>query len=310
MQNQAIFLMGPTAVGKTALAMQLAQLLPIDIISVDSAMVYRGLDIGTGKPSKAELAQFPHRLIDICDPLQPYSVAQFCADANYAMQQIWQQQRIPLLVGGTMLYFKALQFGLAPLPAADATLRQHLSAEAQQFGWPHLHARLQKLDPETAARLAPHDAQRIQRALEINIISGKTLNDFFTQQHETTLNYEIKSFALLPKDRAVLHTTIAQRFMKMLEAGLLDEVTALRQRNDLNPELPAIRCVGYRQAWDYLDGNCDYETMCERAIAATRQLAKRQFTWLRTWPNITKLDNSSKNILDTIMKSVLDSSNN
>jgi tRNA dimethylallyltransferase len=310
MINKAIFLMGPTATGKTALALQLAQILPVDIISVDSAMVYRGLDIGTGKPTAEQLAHTPHQLIDICDPNEIYSVAQFCADATHAMNRSWQQQRIPLLVGGTMLYFKALQYGIAPLPSADAALRTELTQQAEQVGWPQLHTRLAQLDPVTAQRLGANDAQRIQRALEINLLTGKTLQELFQNNPEPQLNYKLHSFAITPQDRTKLHQKIAIRFMQMLESGFIAEVEKLYKRGDLNPQLPAIRSVGYRQIWNYLADKTDYTLMCDQAIAATRQLAKRQFTWLRSWENITHLDNSSEMVLDTIVNSVLDSGNN
>lgn len=308
MSNQAIFLMGPTAAGKTALAIQLAARLPVDIISVDSAMVYKGLDIGTGKPTAAELAVAPHQLIDICDPSQAYSAAQFCQDATLAMQNSWQQQRIPLLVGGTMLYFKALQFGLAELPAADPVLREQLTAQAANLGWPAMHAQLATLDPQTAQRLGINDAQRIQRALEINILTGRPLSVSFNQQATNQLAYKLHSFAILPASRALLHAKIEQRFKQMLTDGLIAEVESLYQRGDLHIDLPAVRAVGYRQVWAYLSGAIDYATMCEQAIAATRQLAKRQFTWLRSWPQIISLANSDAMALDTITNSVLSSS--
>ena len=306
MKQQAIFLMGPTAVGKTDLAVELAQRLPVDIISVDSAMVYRGMDIGTGKPSAEILAVAPHQLINICDPSQPYSVAQFCIDADLEMQKSWQQHKIPLLVGGTMLYFKALQFGLAKLPAAAPELRQQLLQEAQLVGWPAMHAKLATLDPVAAQRLNANDSQRVQRALEINLLMGQTLSPSFAQQLEKKLNYKLHSFALVPEDRAVLHTRIEQRFMHMLDLGLIAEVEALYSRGDLTAQLPSIRSVGYRQVWSYLADQLDYAAMCAQAIAATRQLAKRQYTWLRSWPEIINIDNFNSVALDTIIQSVLD----
>lgn len=309
MQNQAIFLMGPTAVGKTAVAIQLAQLLPVDIISVDSAMVYRGLDIGSGKPTIEQLIQAPHQLINICDPKDAYSAAQFCIDATDAMQKSWQQQRIPLLVGGTMMYFKALQFGLASTPQADPALRAQLAQDADQLGWPAMHDRLAIIDPITAQRLGVNDSQRIQRALEINILSGKNLEQLFQEQTRNELSYKLHSFSLMPLDRPQLHAAIATRFMQMLDAGLIAEVETLYQRGDLHKDLPAIRSVGYRQVWSYLSGDINYQLMCDQAIAATRQLAKRQFTWLRSWPNIINLQNSNALVLDTIVNSVLDSGN-
>ena len=309
MQKQAIFIMGPTAAGKTALALQLAKHLPVDIISVDSAMVYRGLDIGTGKPTAAEQQLAPHQLINICDPNQIYSVAQFCIDAKQAMQNSWQCNRIPLLVGGTMLYFKALQFGIAELPEADPKLRAQLTLQAQQIGWPAMHAQLAKLDPVTAQRLSINDSQRIQRALEINVLTGHPLSACFEKQNQNVLDYKLHSFALIP-DRAILHEKIKQRFMQMLDAGLIPEVETLYQGGNLNIDLPAIRSVGYRQIWEYLEGKLEYANMIEQAIAATRQLAKRQYTWLRTWPDSINinLDNSTTMVLDTIINSVLDSS--
>ena len=306
MKKQAIFIMGPTASGKTALAIQLAQRLPVDIISVDSAMVYRGMDIGTGKPTAAELALAPHQLINICDPKEPYSAAQFCVDAELAMHNSWQRDRIPLLVGGTMLYFKALQFGMAELPPADPELRMQLSTEAQLLGWPAMHAKLAQLDPITAQRLNVNDAQRVQRALELNILMGKPLSSSFAEQVTKKIDYKLHSFALLPPDRALLHELIAKRFMHMLDQGLVAEVQTLYDRGDLNRQLPSIRSVGYRQVWSYLENEIDHPTMCAQAIAATRQLAKRQYTWLRSWPEIINIDNSHNIALDTIIESVLD----
>ncbi len=286
MQKQAIFIMGPTATGKTALGIELCQQLPVDIISVDSAMVYKGLDIGTGKPSKEELLRFPHKLIDICDPSTVYSVAQFCQDAKAAMQQSWDAGRIPLLVGGTMLYFRALQFGLSDLPQADPVLRAELYTKAQVIGWPAMHAQLAAMDPLAAEELNPNDAQRVQRALEINILTGKTLQQNYAGSNLKEADYHIHALAIMPTDRATLHAKIATRFDQMLEAGLIAEVERLYARKDLHTGLPAIRAVGYRQVWEYLAGEVEYASMRERAIAATRQLAKRQYTWLRTWPNL------------------------
>ncbi len=308
--QQAIFIMGPTAVGKTAIAIELAQHFPVDIISVDSAMVYRGLDIGSGKPTADELTRAPHQLIDILDPVQVYSVAQFCSDATKAMQISWERKRIPLLVGGTMLYFRALQFGLADLPSADLDIRNEIMQQANQFGWSAVHERLATLDPATAQRLSVNDVQRVQRALEINLLTGKSLNEIFSQQNIIKLPYKLHSYAIMPSSRVDLHDRIAKRFMQMLDAGLVAEVEALHARDDLNVELPAIRSVGYRQVWSYLEGATDYETMCAQAIAATRQLAKRQLTWLRKWPSALHVSETSDLLLDTIIKSMLDSSNN
>lgn len=297
MQKHAIFLMGPTAVGKTAVAMQLAQQLPVDLISVDSAMVYTGMNIGTGKPSAEELARFPHQLIDICDPSEAYSAAQFSHDATLAMQQSWKNKRIPLLVGGTMLYFKALQNGLSKLPTANPELRVQLSSEALTLGWPEMHNKLAVMDPLAAEQLNPNDAQRIQRALEINILTGKTLQENYQLRDDKELDYQIHSFAIMPPDRAPLHATIAQRFDQMLADGLIDEVQTLFTRADLHADLPAMRAVGYRQIYAYLAQQVDYDTMREQAIAATRQLAKRQYTWLRSWENVVTLDAADADIL-------------
>ena len=310
MQNQAIYLMGPTAVGKTALAIQLAQILPVDLISVDSAMVYRGLDIGSGKPTTEELAIAPHQLINICDPSEPYSVAKFCVDARAAMQKSWDNKRIPLLVGGTMLYFKALQFGLADLPSANPEVRLQLASQAEEIGWPEMHAKLAAIDPTAAQRIKPNDTQRIQRALEINITTGHTLTKSFEQQTRSELDHKLHSFALMPEARDVLHAKIAQRFLQMLENGFVAEVECLLQRGDLNSELPAIRAVGYRQVWDLLLGNIDYSTMVAQATAATRQLAKRQITWIRGWPGEIQIYNNDSLLLDTIVSAVLHSANN
>lgn len=305
MQKQAIFLMGPTAAGKTALAMQIAQQLPVDIISVDSAMVYRGMDIGTGKPSKDELKLFPHQLIDICDPAYVYSAAQFCNDATTAMRASWQNQRIPLLVGGTMLYFKALQFGLSELPSANTALRAQLAAEAVNIGWPAMHAKLAKLDPIAASILNPNDSQRVQRALEVNILTGKTLHANYQQQNHNKLDCKLDVFAFMPEDRAWLHAQIAQRFDQMLEVGLIKEVELLFKRGDLSEDLPSVRAVGYKQIWSYLKGEIDFANMREQAIAATRQLAKRQYTWLRRWQNINILDQDPAKAEKTILHSVV-----
>lgn len=290
----AVAIMGPTASGKTAAALAIAERIPSEIISVDSALVFRGMDIGTAKPSRAELAAAPHHLIDIIDPLDAYSVAQFRNDTLRLVDDIVARGKLPLLVGGTMLYFKGLADGLDDLPGADPALRAQLEDEAAQVGWPAMHARLALLDPETAARLAPADAQRIQRALEICTLSGKPMSALLALREKTELPFELLSFALEPSDRAVLHERIARRFDLMLadspDGNLLTEVEQLRRRGDLHPGLPSIRCVGYRQAWDYLDGNIDYATMRETGIIATRQLAKRQLTWLRSMPQRRVID--------------------
>lgn len=278
----AIFLMGPTASGKTDLAIQLRQQLPVEVISVDSALIYRGMDIGTAKPSKAELALAPHRLIDICDPAESYSAANFRTDALREMQEISAQGKIPLLVGGTMLYYKALLEGLSPLPSADDKVRSEIEAKATLIGWAGLHQELCKIDPISAQRINPNDSQRINRALEVFYLTGKTLTELTAQKGEA-LPYDILQFAIAPEQREVLHLRIEQRFHKMIELGFQQEVEKLYRRPDLNENLPSIRCVGYRQMWEYLRGDYDHDEMVFRGICATRQLAKRQITWLRGW---------------------------
>ena len=278
----AIFLMGPTASGKTDLAIQLRQHLPVEVISVDSALIYRGMDIGTAKPSKAELALAPHRLIDICDPAESYSAANFRTDALREMQEISAQGKIPLLVGGTMLYYKALLEGLSPLPSADEKVRSEIEEKAALIGWGELHQELSKIDPISAQRINPNDSQRINRALEVFYLTGKTLTELTAQKGEA-LPYDILQFAIAPEQREVLHLRIEQRFHKMIELGFQQEVEKLYRRPDLNENLPSIRCVGYRQMWEYLRGDYDHDEMVFRGICATRQLAKRQITWLRGW---------------------------
>lgn len=278
----AIFLMGPTASGKTDLAIQLRQQLPVEVISVDSALIYRGMDIGTAKPSKAELALAPHRLIDICDPAESYSAANFRTDALREMQEISAQGKIPLLVGGTMLYYKALLEGLSPLPSADEKVRSEIEAKVALIGWAGLHQELSKIDPISAQRINPNDSQRINRALEVFYLTGKTLTELTAQKGEA-LPYDILQFAIAPEQREVLHLRIEQRFHKMIELGFQQEVEKLYRRADLNENLPSIRCVGYRQMWEYLRGDYDHDEMVFRGICATRQLAKRQITWLRGW---------------------------
>jgi tRNA dimethylallyltransferase len=277
----AVFLMGPTASGKTALACAVSDHFPMDLISVDSALVYRGLDIGSAKPDAATLARYPHRLIDIRDPAEPYSAADFRGDAVAAMQEITGRGRVPLLVGGTGLYFRALQQGLSQLPEADPAIRERLAAQASIEGWPALHARLQQLDPPAAERIGPNDAQRIQRALEVIELTGRPLSEQQRGGSGERFPWRVLKLALVPADRAPLHARIAQRFDAMLSHGFLDEVRALRERGDLHADLPAIRAVGYRQAWEHLDGQISAAEFRDRAIFATRQLAKRQMTWLR-----------------------------
>jgi tRNA dimethylallyltransferase len=286
----AIFLMGPTASGKTGVAVELVQRLPCEIISVDSALVYRDMDIGTAKPDAATLVQAPHHLIDILDPTLSYSAAQFRQDALRLMAEITARGHIPLLAGGTMLYFKALQQGLNDLPQADPATRAAIDAMAAESGWPAVHAELARIDPATAARLNPADAQRIQRALEVCYLTGRPMSALLEEETVADLPYRILALALLPSDRAVLHQRIAQRFDAMLAQGLIVEVAQLRRHYELDLSLPSMRCVGYRQAWQYLDGEYDLPTLREKGIAATRQLAKRQLTWLRGMEDVVAFD--------------------
>ena len=286
----AIFLMGPTASGKTGVAVELVQRLPVELISVDSALVFRDMDIGTAKPDATTLARAPHHLIDIIAPTEAYSAAAFRHDALRLMADITARGKIPLLVGGTMLYFKALREGLSPLPQADAALRAELDAEIAQHGIEHLHARLAEVDPETAARLHDTDTQRIQRAMEIYRLSGQPMSLLIQQQELNPLPYDILPIALLPSDRAVLHQRIATRFADMLKQGLLDELRGLRKQYPLHRDMTSMRCVGYRQAWEFLEGEITEAELLEKGIAATRQLAKRQLTWLRSTPDIIELD--------------------
>ena len=286
----AIFLMGATASGKTALAMRLAERLPCDIVSVDSALVYRTMDIGTAKPSKAELARVPHRLIDICDPAEAYSAARFREDAEREMADITARGRVPLLVGGTMLYFRALQYGLSALPPADASVRTMLEREAERTGWSGMHQKLRRLDPESAARIHPNDPQRIQRALEVYQLTGSPLSVLQKKDGTQKLPYRIVKLALATTDRALLHRHIEQRFLGMLDMGFENEVRELLSRGDLVPEMPSMRAVGYRQMVAHLNGEYDYKTMVYKGIVATRQLAKRQITWLRAESEVNWLD--------------------
>ena len=298
-----VCLMGPTASGKTELAISLVESLPMDIISVDSVMVYRGMDIGSAKPDAETLARAPHRLIDICDPAEAYSAARFRDDALREVAEIATQGRIPLLVGGTMLYFRALLHGLSLLPSADAEIRARLEEEAEMEGWASLHRRLAGVDPEAAARIHPNDPQRIQRALEVYEVTGTSLTELQrTQQNDTPFPYEVIKLAVAPADRTILHERIARRFELMLQQGLIEEVEALRQRGDLHLDMPALRAVGYRQVWEYLSGNLNYEEMVERGIIATRQLAKRQFTWLRSEPDLTLLDSLDGRLQEKTLK--------
>jgi len=289
-QPLAIFLMGPTASGKTGLAVELVQRLPLEIISVDSALVYRGMDIGTAKPDEATLAVAPHRLIDIRDPAEAYSAAQFRDDALREMQAICARGNTPLLVGGTMLYFRALEQGLSDLPAADPELRAQLAARAEGIGWAAMHARLAQVDPESAARIHPNDPQRIQRALEVYELTGVALSELCRRDRQTPSGYRFLKIVLAPPARELLHRRIEARFRAMLEQGFLDEVQRLRQRGDLDPQLPALRAVGYRQAWMYLQGELSGQEWVEQALVATRQYAKRQLTWFRAEPDAHWID--------------------
>jgi len=290
----ALLLLGPTASGKTAASLALAAEMPVEIISVDSALVYRDMDIGTAKPSAAEQASCPHHLIDVVTPEEAYSAARFCADAVRLMAEITARGRVPLLTGGTMLYFKALREGLSDLPPADAAMRAEIDTEAAARGWPALHAELGRLDPAAAARLEPTDAQRIQRALEIVRLTGRPLAESYARREAGELPCRLLPIALAPSDRRVLHQRITDRFDQMLNGGLLAELALLRERYALTPDMPSMRCVGYRQAWAYLDGECDLDTLRFTGIAATRQLAKRQLTWQRqfreNWPDLVELD--------------------
>ena len=290
----AVAIMGPTASGKTAAALAIARERPVEIISVDSALVYREMDIGTAKPSAEELAAVPHHLIDIIDPLDAYSVAQFRNDTLRLVAEIAARGALPLLVGGTMMYFKGLTEGLDDLPTADAAVRARLDAEAAEIGWPGMHAKLRALDPVTAERLAPADAQRINRALEIIELSGQPMSALLARRAKPVLPFELVSFALETPDRSILHKRIALRFEQMLgtsdDTGIVAEVARLRARGDLSPNLPSMRCVGYRQSWDYLDGKIDRAGLLETGVIATRQLAKRQLTWLRAIPQRIVVD--------------------
>ena len=308
----AIFLMGPTAAGKTDLAIALAEVLPCELVSVDSALVYRGMDIGTAKPSRELLEAFPHRLVDIRDPLQSYSAADFVGDARAAMDAISAAGRIPLLVGGTMLYFKALLEGLADMPAADPQVRAELEAQVQAEGLAALHRQLAEVDAESAARIHPNDPQRLVRALEVYRVSGISMTEHRLRQRSqnpgagtpdgVVLPYTVAQLSVAPAQRQVLHQRIEQRFQSMVEQGFVEEVEALRGRGDLHPDLPSMRAVGYRQVWAYLDGACSQAEMVERGVIATRQLAKRQLTWLRGWEGVHWLESSACDNLPRALK--------
>lgn len=298
----AILLMGPTASGKTAVAVQLATTLPCEIISVDSALVYKGMNIGTAKPDAATLARAPHHLINIIEPHESYSAARFRDDALALMREITERGNIPLLVGGTMLYFKSLVEGLNDLPEADSTVRLIIETMAEEEGWPAVHEKLRKVDPETAARLEPNDSQRVQRALEIFYITGKSMTDLLKKPKYVYFPYTPIRIALLPGDRAALHDRIALRFEKMLDDGLVDELRNLRDEYALEPDMPSMRCVGYRQVWDFLADRISRAELLEQGIAATRQLAKRQLTWLRSTENLTEFDCLTENVGDLVLE--------
>ena len=295
-----ICLMGPTGSGKTQLAVRLVQEFPMQIISVDSAMVYRDMNIGTAKPDAETLALAPHRLIDIRDPADAYSAAQFRDDALREIENSIAQKKIPLLVGGTMLYFRALQQGLSDLPSADVDIRKKIIEQAAVSGWGCLHAELEKIDPEAAARIHPHDTQRIQRALEVYQLTGKNLTSWQQDGGDLTANYQFYNLAIAPSDRAILHERIAVRFIQMLKDGLVDEVKKLQERGDLSLDTPSMRSVGYRQVWQYLSGDLSDDEMQERGIIATRQLAKRQLTWLRSWPNVQWFDGEATDLYQKV----------
>lgn len=311
MERRIVCLMGPTASGKTDLAIALCQRFPFEIISVDSALVFRDMDIGTAKPSAEELAKAPHRLISFLDPAESYSVAQFRADALQHINQVWQNGKIPLLVGGTMLYFRTLLLGMSDLPEADPSVRAEIDQLAQQHGWAHVHQLLAEVDPVSASRLRSSDPQRVQRALEVYRISGKPMSEFQTQTQDHKTDTPVYAddiglnpiqIAIMPEDRAVLHQRIERRFHTMVEQGFEQEVRALYQRGDLHAGLPSVRAVGYRQMWSYLDGDIDYDEMTYRGIVATRQLAKRQLTWLRNWQGLQvfQTDPTNRSVIDQL----------
>jgi len=294
--------MGPTASGKTAVAMRLVRELPCEIISVDSAQVYKGMDIGTAKPGRAILSETPHHLIDVIEPHERYSAARFRDDALALMREITERDRIPLLVGGTLLYFQALTEGLNELPEADPMIRLMIDTMAGEQGWPAVHARLARVDPETAARLEPGDAQRIQRALEVYYITNKPLSELLKKPKYVYFPYTPLKISLVPADREVLHARIARRFEEMLAAGLVDELKKLREEYGLEAGMPSMRCVGYRQAWEHLEGRTDSAALLEQGIAATRQLAKRQLTWLRAMEGVPEFDCLAADVGDRVLE--------
>lgn len=318
----AICIMGPTASGKTDLAVELCRELPCEIISVDSALIYRGMDIGTAKPEPEVLAQAPHRLIDIIDVDESYSVARFYDDALREMNDIVSRGNIPLLVGGTMMYYRIIQNGIASMPSADENVRAQISADAEQNGWPAVHEKLAKVDPEAAVRIKPTDPQRLQRALEVYLVTGKTMSEHWKRQRldedarqDTKegvvqegglppVPFNFLNFSISPEERSQLHERIALRFRMMVEAGFIEEVEGFYHSGRVTSDMPSMRCVGYRQAWDYLDGRLNKDEMIERGIIATRQLAKRQLTWLRSWPKLHQLQTNDTKVLAKVMKIV------
>ncbi|MDO5667535.1 MAG: tRNA (adenosine(37)-N6)-dimethylallyltransferase MiaA [Alcaligenaceae bacterium] len=304
MSKRILCISGPTAAGKSASVLALAQTTPIEIISMDSATIYQGMDIGTAKASAAEQALVAHHLLDIRDPAESYSAADFVADTLRLIPEIEARGHLPVIEGGTLMYYKALREGLHDLPKADSALREKIETEASVLGWPALHQKLAELDPVTAERLAPNDSQRISRALEIIELSGQSMSSLIAKQKEPQHDYEFVTISLEPVDRSLLHQQIAKRFMQMMELGFLDEVKRLYARKDLHPELPSIRCVGYRQLWDYLADHCHYEEAIERGIAATRQLAKRQITWLRSQSERIQIDCFSDNVPGQVLDTV------
>jgi len=301
---QLLCIMGPTASGKTPLALEIAERFPCEIISVDSALVYRGMDIGTAKPEQVIRERIPHHLIDIADPKDVYSAGQFRRDALAAIAEIREKNKLPILVGGTMMYFRILQKGLADLPVANKEIRAGLQEQAIQQGWEALHQQLFKIDPIAATRIHVNDAQRIQRALEVFMLTGKSITTWQESATAPLAGFDVRSIAITPRERSVLHQRIEQRFHRMLEQGFLEEVESLYARGDLSIELPSIRSVGYRQAWDYLASQCSFDEMVDKSIFATRQLAKRQLTWLRSWPSLTWYDTDSPHYLNKVLEFV------
>jgi tRNA dimethylallyltransferase len=302
-QPPVICLMGPTASGKTALAFALHQALPCDIVSVDSALVYKDMNIGTAKPTAEELAKYPHRLIDIRDPSERYSAADFCKDALREIANIRDQGRIPLLVGGTMMYYKSLLEGISPLPEADTEIRAQIEQEAAQYGWQHIHQQLKSCDEESAARIHPNDPQRLTRALEVFRLTGNTLTQL-TENKGECLTGDVLQFAIAPTERKTLHERIELRFKQMIEQGFQQEVEALMERGDLHEDMPSIRCVGYRQMWQYLQKEISHDEMIFKGVCATRQLAKRQLTWLRGWSSLNWLTTDEQTNLDRVLSSI------